>query len=111
MAKYNKVIQLSGHTDRNAPPKQTTRTETSKIDALIRERERKRERDGMQRHCLINDSRLWLSCVCETGLNDSFLKMGHPRPLFRLYSSFQTHITILTTNVFTGIRRALSLLK
>ena len=44
MAKYNKVIQLSGHTDRNAPPKQTTRTETSKIDALIREREKERER-------------------------------------------------------------------
>ena len=24
--------------------------------------------------------------------------MGHPRPLFNLFSSFQTHITILTTN-------------
>ena len=27
------------------------------------------------------------------------LKMGHPRPLFRLFSSFQTNITILTTNI------------
>ena len=25
--------------------------------------------------------------------------MGHPRPLFRLFSSFQTNITILTTNI------------
>ena len=27
-----------------------------------------------------------------------FLKMGQPRPLFRLFSSFQTNITIFTTN-------------
>ena len=27
-----------------------------------------------------------------------FLKMGHPRPLLYLFSSFQTNITILTTN-------------
>ena len=26
------------------------------------------------------------------------LKMGHPRPLFRSFSSFQTNITIFTTN-------------
>ena len=28
-----------------------------------------------------------------------FKNMGHPRPLFRLFSSFQTNITILTTNI------------
>ena len=28
-----------------------------------------------------------------------FKKMGHPRPLFRLFSSFQTNITFLTTNI------------
>ena len=27
-----------------------------------------------------------------------FLKMGQPRPLFHLFSSFQTHIAIFTTN-------------
>ena len=27
-----------------------------------------------------------------------FFKMGQPRPLFHLFSSFQTHITIFTTN-------------
>ena len=27
------------------------------------------------------------------------LKMGHPRPLFRLFSSFHTDITIFTTNI------------
>ena len=31
--------------------------------------------------------------------NHSFLKMGHPRPLFHLFSSFQTNITIFTTNI------------
>ena len=25
--------------------------------------------------------------------------MGHPRPLFHLFSSFQTNITIFTTNI------------
>ena len=28
-----------------------------------------------------------------------FLKMCHPRPLFRLFSTFQTNTTILTTNI------------
>ena len=28
-----------------------------------------------------------------------FLKMVHPRPIFHLFSSFQTHITILKTNI------------
>ena len=27
-------------------------------------------------------------------------KLGHPRPLFRLFSSFQTNITIPTTNIW-----------
>ena len=29
-----------------------------------------------------------------------FLKMGHPRPLFHLFSSFQTNITNFTTNKY-----------
>ena len=28
----------------------------------------------------------------------NFFKMGHPRPLFHLFSPFQTNITILKTN-------------
>ena len=28
-----------------------------------------------------------------------FFKKGHPRPLFNLFSSFQTNITIFTTNI------------
>ena len=31
-------------------------------------------------------------------LNIELLKMGHPRPLFHLFSSFQANITIFTTN-------------
>ena len=34
----------------------------------------------------------------------SFLKqMGHSRPLFNLFSSFQTNITILTTNILENV--------
>ena len=39
--------------------------------------------------------RNYLSCCCSL----SFLKMGHPRALFHLFSSFQTNITIFTTNI------------
>ena len=33
-----------------------------------------------------------------TGRKWHLFKMGHPRPLFRLYLSWQTNITIFTTN-------------
>ena len=36
-------------------------------------------------------------------------KMGHPRPLFRLFLSFQTNITILTTNIREKMLRPSSL--
>ena len=28
-----------------------------------------------------------------------FIKLGHPRPIFRLFSSFRTNIIILTANI------------
>ena len=44
--------------------------------------------------------RIVILFIVSTGSSyQTLLKMGHPRPLFHLFSSFRTNITILTTNI------------
>ena len=56
--------------------------------------------DGTLYNCIgSNYIRLWDNASDYHQLIFFFKKIGHTRPLFRLFSSFQTNITILTTNI------------
>ena len=59
---------------------------------------RGRRRKGSRSSCASAPSPPWGWSV--SWKNYLFIKMGLPRPLFHLFSSFQTHITNFATNSF-----------